>query len=54
MPDLPSDLNAHNQQVIQDFRASRGAQGRPLLLTATGKRAVREARRCGVGQSRRR
>jgi hypothetical protein len=26
MPDLPSDLNAHNQQVIQDFFADHQAK----------------------------
>ena len=43
MTDLPSDMRAHNRQVIADFRARGGPpEGRPLLLlTTTGARTGR-------------
>jgi len=40
---MPADMKAHNQKVIEDFRANGGAPGRPLLLlTTTGARTGRE------------
>ncbi len=42
MSEIPSDRTAHNQQLIEEFRAGRGAGGRPLLLlTTTGARTGR-------------
>lgn len=40
---IPSDMKAHNRQVIEEFRSSGGsAHGRPmLLLTTTGARTGR-------------
>jgi deazaflavin-dependent oxidoreductase (nitroreductase family) len=37
--ELPADMKAHNRKVIEEYRASKGAGGRPLLLlTTTGAR----------------
>jgi len=43
MPDLPTDMKAHNRQLIEEFRAHGGVlEGRPLLLlTTTGARTGR-------------
>jgi deazaflavin-dependent oxidoreductase (nitroreductase family) len=39
MTELPADMKAHNRKVIEEYRANRGAGGRPLLLlTTTGAR----------------
>jgi deazaflavin-dependent oxidoreductase (nitroreductase family) len=40
MAELPADMRAHNQKVIEEFRANGGAGDRPLLLlTTTGVRS---------------
>jgi len=40
---MPADMKAHNQKVIEDFRANGGAPGRALLLLTTrGARTGRE------------
>jgi deazaflavin-dependent oxidoreductase (nitroreductase family) len=37
--ELPADMKAHNRKVIEEYRANKGAGGRPLLLlTTTGAR----------------
>ncbi len=39
MTELPADMKAHNRKVIEEYRANKGAGGRPLLLlTTTGAR----------------
>lgn len=39
MSELPADMKAHNRKVIEEYRANKGAGGRPLLLlTTTGAR----------------
>jgi deazaflavin-dependent oxidoreductase (nitroreductase family) len=39
MTELPADMKAHNRKVIEEYRADKGAGGRPLLLlTTTGAR----------------
>lgn len=39
MSELPADMKAHNRKVIEEYRANKGAGGRPLLLlTTTGVR----------------
>jgi deazaflavin-dependent oxidoreductase (nitroreductase family) len=39
MTELPADMEAHNRKVIEEYRANKGAGGRPLLLlTTTGAR----------------
>lgn len=35
MAEIPSDIRAHNRKVIEEYRASRGAGDRPLLLLNT-------------------
>jgi F420H(2)-dependent quinone reductase len=38
--ELPADMKAHNRKVIEEYRANKGAGGRPLLLlTTTGARS---------------
>jgi deazaflavin-dependent oxidoreductase (nitroreductase family) len=39
MTELPADMKAQNRKVIEEYRANKGAGGRPLLLlTTTGVR----------------
>ena len=39
MTELPADMKAYNRKVIEEYRANKGAGGRPLLLlTTTGAR----------------
>jgi deazaflavin-dependent oxidoreductase (nitroreductase family) len=33
--ELPADMKAHNRKVIEEYRANKGAGGRPLLLLTT-------------------
>jgi deazaflavin-dependent oxidoreductase (nitroreductase family) len=47
-PQIPADMNAFNQKVVQDFRANRGKLTGPLagrtlmLLTTTGAKSGKE------------
>lgn len=41
---MPSDMVAHNRQVVEDFRTQGAPPGRPLLLLTTTGRRSGEAR----------
>jgi deazaflavin-dependent oxidoreductase (nitroreductase family) len=44
MAEMPSDMIAHNRQVIEDFRTNGAPPGRPLLLLSTTGRRTGEVR----------
>jgi len=41
---MPEDMQAHNRALIEEFRASGGTPGRPLLLLTTSGRRTGEPR----------